>query len=184
MSLNKYYEGAFTLGSGYLSLRGSLEEGLSDDPQDEEYLRVPANVTLEKPRPGKSKWGTFVPGIVGEHFLLNDEIINLPWFLEFQVYCDGERLDLEKSKITRYDRYFNMEDATLTRSLRWQTQSGMEVCHSIFSLYQPEYSGFVGTKGSDTLYQREWKAGDRFGNQREGPYQWIQSLYQGGSGSE
>lgn len=132
VSLNKYYEGAFTLGSGYLSVRGSLEEGLSDDPQDEEYLRVPANVTLEKTRPGKSKWGTFVPGIVGEHFLLNDEIINLPWFLEFQVYCDGERLDLEKSKITRYDRYLNMKDATLTRSLRWQTQSGMEVAIQFF----------------------------------------------------
>jgi kojibiose phosphorylase len=132
ISRNKYYEGAFTLGSGYLSVRGSLEEGLSDDPQDEEYLRVPANVTLEKIRPGKSKWGTFIPGIVGRHLLLNDEIINLPWFLEFQIDCDGERLDLEKSRITSYHRYLNMKDATLTRSLVWHTHSGNDVAVEFF----------------------------------------------------
>ncbi|HBG16308.1 MAG TPA: beta-phosphoglucomutase [Firmicutes bacterium] len=143
VDLNKYYEGAFTLGSGYLSVRGSLEEGLSDDPQDEEYLRVPANVTLEKTRPCKSKWGTFVPGIVGYHFVLNDEMINLPWFLEFQIFCDGEKLDLEKSKVTHYHRYLYMKDATLTRSLLWKTQSGMEVAIEFFryiNLYIPALS--------------------------------------------
>ena len=52
----KYYEGVFAQGSGYLQIRGSYEEGLACADQGELYMRMPANVTIEKPRHPYSKW--------------------------------------------------------------------------------------------------------------------------------
>ena len=57
------WETLFTLGSGYLHVRGSLEEHFSNAPQNVEFARTPTNVTSEQFRPTLSKWGTFVPGI-------------------------------------------------------------------------------------------------------------------------
>ncbi|MGE5581886.1 MAG: HAD family hydrolase [Bacillota bacterium] len=148
LKFNRHYEGAFTTGNGYLSVRGSLEEGLTDDPQDEEYLREPANVTLEEFRPGKSKWGTFIPGMVGRHPLLNHEIINLPWFLEFIIYIDGEKLDLEQGKITNYCRYLNMRDGTLNRGFQWETKTGVRCALGFIR--------FVSMKTPGLAVQRIW----------------------------
>lgn len=53
--LTKHYEGVFTQGSGYLHIRGSYEEGLKAADQNESYMRLPANVTIEKPRHPRSK---------------------------------------------------------------------------------------------------------------------------------
>ena len=63
----KAYEGLFTLGSGYLHVRGSLEEHLAGAPQNAEYVREPANVTSEVFPETKAKWGTYVPGVFGPH---------------------------------------------------------------------------------------------------------------------
>ena len=80
---NKHFEGLFTQGNGYMHVRGTFEEGLPGTAQDEEYMRLPVNVTLEKQRHPISRWGTFIPGIVGKHPLLKEEIINLPYFWEW-----------------------------------------------------------------------------------------------------
>ncbi len=79
--------GVFTQGSGYLHIRGSFEEGLKAADQNEEYMRLPANVTIEKPRHPRSKCGTYVPGITGSHPLLREELVNLPNPLAF--LCGG-----------------------------------------------------------------------------------------------
>lgn len=139
LSKNKHYEGAFTQGSGYLSVRGSFEEGLQCAVQDEEYIRMPANVTLEKQRSPISKWGTFIPGIVGNHPVLKEEIINLPWFLEFMIFFDGEKLDMANSCIKEYNRYLDMKDGVLYRSFIWNTKSGSKLKLSykrFISLYE------------------------------------------------
>lgn len=125
--LNKHYEGVFTQGSGYLSVRGCFEEGINAAPQDEVYDRMPANVTLETPRHLKSKWGTYVPGIAGNHPFLKEEIINLPYFLEFSFWCDTERLDMELCDIDEYIRWMDMRDGTLHRSFVWNTQNGARI---------------------------------------------------------
>ncbi len=57
----KAYEGLFTQGSGYLQVRGSLEEHLFDAAQQQEPLRKPANVTSEKFPETKVKWGPTFP---------------------------------------------------------------------------------------------------------------------------
>jgi len=77
---NRKFEGLFTIGSGYLHIRGSLEEHFVDAPQNVTYNRMPANVTSEKFPEFKARWGTYVPGIYGKHPLLNSELINLPYF--------------------------------------------------------------------------------------------------------
>jgi trehalose/maltose hydrolase-like predicted phosphorylase len=120
----KHFEGAFAQGSGYLHIRGCYEEGLADAAQDEEYVRLPANVTLEKPRHPRSKWGTYVPGITGRHPLLKEELVNLPYFLDLRVSADGEALDMDRSRLEGYVRVLDMRDAVLTRTFRWNTRSG------------------------------------------------------------
>jgi len=118
------YEGLFTLGSGYLHVRGSLEEHLCGAPQNLAYTRVPANVTSEKFPRSKVRWGTYVPGVFARHPLLNNEMVNLPFFLLLVPIVDGERLDCERCRIEDYRRELHLNTATLRRSLRWRTARG------------------------------------------------------------
>jgi len=123
----KAYEGLFTLGSGCLHVRGSLEEHLADAPQNLTYVRMPANVTSEKFPEAKVRWGTYVPGLFGRHPLLNNEMINLPWFLGLTPIIDGERLDMERCDVRDYRRELHLDTATLTRTFRWVTREGRQV---------------------------------------------------------
>ena len=124
---NKAYEGLFTVGSGYLHVRGSLEEHLAGCPQGVSYTRMPANVTSEKFPETKAKWGAYIPGIFGNHPLLNCEMVNLPWFCELSPRVAGEMLDMEGSKITGYRRELRLHDAVLCRTLTWHTAAGAEI---------------------------------------------------------
>ncbi|WP_339250471.1 glycosyl hydrolase family 65 protein [Paenibacillus sp. FSL P2-0136] len=125
--LHKHYEGLFTQGNGYMHVRGSFEEGCSDAPQDEEYLRFPDNVTLEKPRHPKSKQGTFVPGIVAQHPLLKEEIVNLPYMLGLEFRSGDEALDMDRCQISGYSRRLDLRDGRLHRSFLWETKEGMQL---------------------------------------------------------
>ncbi len=130
----KAYEGLFSLGSGYLQTRGSLEEHLADVPQNKTYLRLPTNVTAEKFESVPAKWGTYVPGIFAPHPTLNAEMVNLPYFLELAPVVEGERLDLSKCQVSDHLRVLHMQTAVLTRKLCWQTRSGakIELCFERF----------------------------------------------------
>lgn len=123
----KHFEGVFTTGNGYLSVRGSFEEGLKDENQAEEYMRLPMNVSLEKSNLMVSKWGTYVPGVAGVHPLLKEVMVNLPWMLEFKMWLDEEQLSMDNCTISEYSRSLNMQDGTLIRSFLWKTKQGQEV---------------------------------------------------------
>ena len=82
----KYYEGVFAQGSGYLQIRGSYEEGLACADQGELYMRMPANVTIEKPRHPYSKWGVYVPGVTGIHPMLKEELEVVSAYCVIQNY--------------------------------------------------------------------------------------------------
>lgn len=118
------YEGLFTLGSGYLHIRGSLEEHLFGAPQNLDYTRRPANVTSEKFLESKAKWGTYVPGVRGNHPLLNRGMVNLPFFLDLTPFAGEEKLDMEASQVDRYQRSLDQKTASLGRSLTWHTRAG------------------------------------------------------------
>lgn len=90
----KPYEALMSTGNGYLSLRASFEFDVSFSKQNELYTRFPDNVTLEKLRNPYGKWGTFISGVVGKHPLLNEEMVNLPYFLGFNLYCDDKKIEI------------------------------------------------------------------------------------------
>ena len=123
-STSKAYEGLFAQGNGYLSVRGSFDEGLCDAPQNEEYDRMMKSVTVEIQRSPLSKWGVYVPLIMGYNPFLEEVILNLPYFMLLEFSLDGERVDLLHSRISNYHRYLDMKDGTLYRSFTVQTENG------------------------------------------------------------
>lgn len=112
-------------GNGYFHLRASHEEGLKAAPQDESYMRMPANVTIERPRHPRSKCGTYVPGITGKHPLLKEEMINLPNPLVIVPWLDGERLDMDACHISEYLRSLDLASGLLTRRFIWTGEKGV-----------------------------------------------------------
>lgn len=116
---NKHFEGAFTQGNGYMNVRASFEEDLHEATQHDRYWRLPANVTLEKARHPKSKWGIYVPGIYGNHPILGEEIVNLPYALGVNLIHESERFDMELSQYSDLNRNLNMDNSVLTRSFVW-----------------------------------------------------------------
>ncbi|MGD8450372.1 MAG: glycosyl hydrolase family 65 protein [Phycisphaerae bacterium] len=124
---NRHYEGLLAIGSGPLQQRASLEEGLSDDPQDREFLRVMGNVTVEVPPTFKSRVGTYLPGVTGPHPTCGDELINLPALHGLVLYSGNERLDMERSRIEAYERRLDLRCGRLRRTFIWHTQRGAAV---------------------------------------------------------
>lgn len=144
--LSKYYEGLFTQGNGYIHVRGSYEEGLIDSKQDREYDRKPANVTLEKHEKEKTKWGTYIPGIVGKHPFLMTEIINLPYIFELRFLINGRRLDMDESHIAGFTRWLCMKDGVLYRKIEYVGNNAERL-----EFY---YSRFISKKRRHTAIQR------------------------------
>lgn len=143
--LNKNYEGLFTQGNGYLSIRGSFEEDLSGAAQNDRYWRMPANVTLEKQMNPKSKWGVYVPGIVGKHPILNEEMVNLPYVLGMNVYMGDNRFDMEESSYDGYKRELDLKTGLLSRKLEWNVKGG---------IIQLSYSRFLSMARKSIIVQR------------------------------
>ena len=129
----KAYEGLFTLGSGYLHVRGSLEEHLAGQPQNVEYDRRPTNVTAEKFREVLAQWGTYIPGVFAKHPTLNNQMVNLPWSLGLTPIVDGERLDAVKSDIREWRRELSLRDGVLCRRVVWRKSSGARFAKSVRS---------------------------------------------------
>jgi kojibiose phosphorylase len=120
------YEGLFTLGSGYLHTRGSLEENVGSDPQNITNPR-PAFANASAFKHGgvqKTKWGTYVPGVFAHHPNLNENMVNLPYFLGIEPTVAGGKLDMLQSSTSAYERSLNMKTASLERSLIWHTKEG------------------------------------------------------------
>ncbi len=121
------YEGLFTLGSGYLHVRGSLEEHLAETPQNVDLLRQPGNTAAETFAHAPAKWGTYIPGVIGHHPTMLNEMVNLPWLLWLVPFVDDERLDVTRCDVSAFVRVLDMHTASIRRSLRWKTQSGARV---------------------------------------------------------
>jgi len=143
---NRKIEGLFTIGSGYLHIRGSIEEHFHNCPQNIEYMRMPANVTAEEFKKPTAKWGTYIPGIYGKHPYLNNEMINLPWFLGIAPIIDGERFDLTASTYSDLKRWLDLRTGTIRRSLSWRTTSGVSA--------QLHFESFADANLTDQVCQR------------------------------
>ncbi|MFC1601272.1 glycosyl hydrolase family 65 protein [Candidatus Sumerlaeota bacterium] len=124
---NRHYESLFALGTGFLTTRASIEEGFEDDDQGMEFNRFAGVVTLEAIPAGKSKWGTYTHSVAARHPFLCVGVANLPYYLGLVVKANGEKLDLERSKVTDYCRWLDLKTATLHRRLVWHTNSGCRI---------------------------------------------------------
>lgn len=138
----RHYESVMALGTGNMTTRSSFDEGLEDDEQNLEYDRIPGNVSLEVIPSKKSRWGTFIQLVQARHPFWNVGIVNLPYYLGLAVYVDGEKLDMEESKITGYCRWLDMKTATLFRTFSWETKSGKKL-ELLFKRFMNPDSRFV-----------------------------------------
>jgi len=130
------------LGTGFLTTRSSFDEGFTDDEQNISYDRKAMNVSLEVVPTKKSRWGTFIPLVQGRHPFWNVGVINLPYMLGLEVYADGEKLDMEKGKISGYKRWLDMQTATLYRTFIWETESGKKL-NLLFKRYMNPDDKFI-----------------------------------------
>jgi kojibiose phosphorylase len=142
LDTNQHFEAILGLGTGYLSSRSNLDEGLYDDDQSVEYYRFMVNTTLEEIPTQKSRWGTFMPVIGAKHPFLNVGVVNLPYYLGLVLEADDEKLDMEMSTVDDYHRWLNMKTATLYRTLTWRTKSG-KVIDVAFKRYMDPKLRFV-----------------------------------------
>lgn len=86
------YETMFTLGNGYMGVRGVLEE-----------------------IPEGSAPGTYIAGIFDKSVAQVEELINLPNALDFRVASEGEKLDVGKMQVISHYRALDLKRGFLYR---------------------------------------------------------------------
>lgn len=124
---NKAREGLFAQGNGYLFVRGSFEEGILGADQSECYTRTMKSVTTEIPHEELSKWGTYVPIIMGNHPFLGEVIINLPYFMDMRFMLDSELVDMGGKNISDFVQHMDIAVGTLYRSFTVTGKEGLKI---------------------------------------------------------
>ncbi|MCL2821081.1 MAG: hypothetical protein FWD38_09725 [Oscillospiraceae bacterium] len=142
LSRVRHNESVMALGTGFLTIRSSFDEGFTEDEQNISYDRKAMNVSLEVVPTKKSRWGTFIPLVQGQHPFWNVGVINLPYMIGLEVYADQERLDMENSNIVGYKRWLDMQKSTLYRTFVWETKSGKKI-NLLFKRYLNPDDKFV-----------------------------------------
>lgn len=97
-------ETIFTIGNGYLSTRGSFEEGY----------------------PGEES-ATLIHGVFDDVPIVFTELAIIPNWLSTVIYLDGERFSLNSGEITNYQRTLDLRDGMLTRIVRWRSPRGLAI---------------------------------------------------------
>jgi len=105
-------ETIFTIGNGYLSTRGSFEEGYPGDHA-----------------------ATFAHGVFDAVPIVFTELANLPNWAELNIYLDGERFSLTQGEILYFNRTLDLFTGVLKRQVRWQSPQGhtYDVCFERFT---------------------------------------------------
>lgn len=114
----KKHETIFSLGNGYLGLRGSFEEGSADDPNSDR--------------------GAYVNGIYDYYpYVYNwrrtaypsrgHSMLNVADFSAIRLTVDGEEFSVDTGTVRDYSRVLDMRTGVLTRSLEWTSPNGKTV---------------------------------------------------------
>jgi kojibiose phosphorylase len=90
-----YKETVFTIGNGYLSTRGSFEEGYPGE--------IPA---------------TLINGVYDDIPLFYTELVNCPDWLSLRITIDGEEFCLDRGDVLSYQRQLDLKRGLLSRSVR------------------------------------------------------------------
>jgi kojibiose phosphorylase len=94
-------ETIFTIGNGYLSTRGALEEGYPGDHR-----------------------ATFVHGVFDYAPIVFTELANAPDWLPLTVTLNGERFVLDRGTVEACRRELDLRTGVLTRTVRWRSPKG------------------------------------------------------------
>ena len=97
----QYRETVFTLGNGYLSTRGSFEEGITGDGP-----------------------GTLMHGVYDQVPVVYAELANCPDWLPLRVIVNGEDFSLDHGEVLSYERKLDLRRGLLSRSVRWRSPKG------------------------------------------------------------
>ncbi len=98
-----FYESIFSLGNGYMGVRGFDEE-----EQDRRNFEL----------------CTYISGIFDYFKLGITDMVNTPNFLYTRIMLNGEELNLKKGKAKEFVRSLNLRNGTLKRSFIWEDQNG------------------------------------------------------------
>ncbi|WP_424094938.1 beta-phosphoglucomutase [Moorena producens] len=99
-----YKETVFTIGNGYLSTRGSFEEGYH------------------------GAWPmTLINGVYDDVPVVYTELANCPDWLPIVIVVEGERFRLDQGEILHYERQLDLHRGKLTRDLRWRSPGGKTI---------------------------------------------------------
>jgi kojibiose phosphorylase len=99
-----YKETVFTIGNGYLSTRGSFEEGYPGE--------IPA---------------TLINGVYDDIPLFYTELVNCPDWLSLRITIDGEEFSLDRGDVLSYQRQLDLKRSLLSRSVRWRSPGGKTI---------------------------------------------------------
>ena len=108
-------ETLFTVGNGYLGMRGNLEEGRPNAVHGT-YVNG-----FHETWPIKHAESAYGLAEVGQ------TIVNVPDAKVIRIYVDDEPLLLSVADLVSYDRTLDMADGVLRRELVWRTPSGNRV---------------------------------------------------------
>ena len=97
-------EAVCTIGNGYVSTRGTFEEGLIGD--------LPA---------------TLIHGIFDNAPLVVTELANAPDWLPLVPFIGDESVQLDAGTLLHYERILYLQNGVLTRTFRWQSSTGQTV---------------------------------------------------------
>jgi beta-phosphoglucomutase len=94
-------ETVFVLGNGYLSTRGTFEEGY----------------------PGA--WpATFIHGVYDDAPIVYTELANCPEWCSLVLFVRGERFRLDSGDVLHYERRLDLRCGVLSRDVRWRSPAG------------------------------------------------------------
>jgi kojibiose phosphorylase len=115
-------ETVYTIGNGYFGTRGSFEEG------------------YPKANPGTLLWGVF-----DNIAIAKEELANAPDWLAIKLFVNDERFRLDQGKILDYHRTLDMQNGVLTRTVRWESPSGIRirVTSECFASLADEHVGII-----------------------------------------
>jgi kojibiose phosphorylase len=113
-----HMETVFTIGNGYFASRGSLEEG------------YPGDHPL-----------TLAHGIFDDMPVAFTELVNLPNWLDVELWVDERPFRLDQGQILHFHRTLNLYQGILRREVRWQSPDGVVVDLSFerFASYAREH---------------------------------------------
>jgi kojibiose phosphorylase len=98
------FETIFTVGNGYLSTRGSLEERYPND--------IPA---------------TLLNGLYDEIPIFHTELANAPDWTCFHLLIEDETFSLRRGKVLLHERTLDLRDGVLRRRVQWRSPQGQTV---------------------------------------------------------